>query len=60
VERGALVLWGKAHGKRKVRPVNGPMLKAKRSKVEEQFNVPELERPPWRWLDSPISAKPTA
>jgi len=44
VER-ALVLWVK-HMEEKGETVNGPMLKAKRSKVEEQFNVPELERLP--------------
>jgi len=44
VER-ALVLWVK-HMEEKGETVNGPMLKAKRSKFEEQFDVPELEHLP--------------
>lgn len=44
VER-ALILWVK-HMEEKGETVNGPMLKAKRSKFEEQFDVPELERLP--------------
>ena len=44
VER-ALVPWVK-HMEEKGETVNGPMLKAKWSKFEEQFDVPELERLP--------------
>jgi Tc5 transposase DNA-binding domain len=41
VER-ALVLWVR-HMEEKGETVNGPMLKAKRLKFEEQFDVPEAE-----------------
>ena len=41
VER-ALVLWVR-HMEEKGETVNGPMLKAKRLKFEEQFDVPEVE-----------------
>ncbi|KAF8228277.1 hypothetical protein L208DRAFT_1404088 [Tricholoma matsutake] len=44
VER-ALILWLK-HMEEKGETVNSPMLKAKQSKFEEQFNVPELEHLP--------------
>jgi len=42
VER-ALVLWVR-HMEEKGETVNGPMLKAKQLKFEEQFDVPEAER----------------
>ena len=42
VER-AIVLWMK-HMEEKGESVTGPMLKAKRLKFEEEFNVPEVER----------------
>jgi hypothetical protein len=41
VER-ALILWVR-HMEEKGETVNGPMLKAKRLKFEEQFDVPEAE-----------------